>query len=53
MELERWINRNKARFDFAEDVFHGPSNSVHGTLSMAFFVVVSRELDTIEKKILR
>ena len=50
MELERWINRNKARFDFAEDdVFHCLPNTVHGILSMAFFVVVLRELNIIQK----
>ena len=46
--LERWINRNKARFNFDEDdVLHGPSNTAHGTLFMAFFVVVPRELNNI------
>ena len=48
--LERWINRNKARFNFDEDdVLHGPSHTAHGTLFMAFFVVVPRELNSIKK----
>ena len=46
--LERWINRSKARFNFDEDdVLHGPSNTAHGTLFMAFLVVVPRELNNI------